>query len=162
MRYGGSQQSPEKFIIFHAPTKNDRSHGRFLLSSRAYFDADFNSSSVICFSTNSQQIIIRTLPNSKRRTYTSIKNRECVAHCAFEITLSRTITLTLLLVCSFSPRVHSIPRGPIFHEFSSSAEKAEYRKLSVFNRVDGFLSGDKVFTIFLISIIKPPWPMFLP
>ena len=35
MRYGGSQQSPEKFIIFHAPTKNDRSHGRFLLSSRA-------------------------------------------------------------------------------------------------------------------------------
>ena len=113
MRYGGSQQSPEKFIIFHAPTKNDRSHGRFLLSSRAYFDADFNSSSVICFSTNSQQIIIQTLPNSKRRKYTSIKNRECVAHCAFEITLSRTITLTLLLVCSFSPRVHSIPRGPL-------------------------------------------------
>ena len=113
MRYGGSQQSPEKFIIFHAPTKNDRSHGRFLLSSRAYFDADFNSSSVICFSTNSQQIIIRTLPNSKRRKYTSIKNRECVAHCAFEITLSQTITLTLLLVCSFSPRVHSIPRGPL-------------------------------------------------
>ena len=35
MRYGGSQQSPEKFIIFHAPTKNDRSHGRFLLPSRA-------------------------------------------------------------------------------------------------------------------------------
>ena len=114
MRYGGSQQSPEKFIIFHAPTKNDRSHGRFLLSSRAYFDADFNSSSVICFSTNSQQIIIRTLPNSKRRKYTSIKNRECVAHCAFEITLSRTITLTLLLVCSFSPRVHSIPAGAPF------------------------------------------------
>ena len=35
MRYGGSQQSPEKFIIFHTPTKNDRSHGRFLLSNRA-------------------------------------------------------------------------------------------------------------------------------
>ena len=35
-----------------------------------------------------------------------------VAHCTFEITLSGTITLTLLLVCAFSPRVHSIPRGP--------------------------------------------------
>ena len=33
-------------------------------------------------------------------------------HCAFEITLSWAITLTLLLVCAFSPRVHSIPRGP--------------------------------------------------
>ena len=32
---------------------------------------------------------------------------------AFEITLSRAITLTLLLVCAFSPRVHSIPRGPL-------------------------------------------------
>ena len=35
-----------------------------------------------------------------------------VAHCTFEITLSQAITLTLLLVCAFSPRVHSIPRGP--------------------------------------------------
>ena len=34
------------------------------------------------------------------------------AHCTFEITLSGTITLTLLFVCAFSPRVHSIPRGP--------------------------------------------------
>jgi len=32
---------------------------------------------------------------------------------AFEITLSQAITLTLLLVCAFSPRVHSIPRGPL-------------------------------------------------
>ncbi len=31
---------------------------------------------------------------------------------AFEITLSPAIMLALLLVCSFSPRVHSIPRGP--------------------------------------------------
>ena len=31
---------------------------------------------------------------------------------ALEITLSQAITLTLLLVCAFSPRVHSIPRGP--------------------------------------------------
>ena len=35
-----------------------------------------------------------------------------VAHFVFEITLSQAITLTLLLVCAFSPRVHSIPRGP--------------------------------------------------
>ena len=40
--------------------------------------------------------------------------RAHVALCAFEITLSRAITLTLLLVCAFSPRVHSIPRGPLF------------------------------------------------
>ena len=32
---------------------------------------------------------------------------------AFEITLSQAITLALLLVCAFSPRVHSIPRGPL-------------------------------------------------
>ena len=32
---------------------------------------------------------------------------------AFEITLSQAITLTLLLVYAFSPRVHSIPRGPL-------------------------------------------------
>ena len=35
-----------------------------------------------------------------------------VAHFASEIALSGAIILTLLLVCSFSPRVHSIPRGP--------------------------------------------------
>ena len=35
-----------------------------------------------------------------------------VAHCTFEITLLQAIMLTLLLVCSFSPRVHSIQRGP--------------------------------------------------
>ena len=131
MRYGGSQQSPEKFIIFHAPTKNDRSHGRFLLSSRAYFDADFNSSSVICFSTNSQQIIIRTLPKLKK-AHIIIKNRECVAHCAFEITLSQTITLTLLLVCSFSPRVHSIPRGPHFPRIF------KFRRKSRISQIIGF------------------------
>ena len=35
-----------------------------------------------------------------------------VAHFAFEVTLSLAIMLALLLVCSFAPRVHSIPRGP--------------------------------------------------
>ena len=37
-------------------------------------------------------------------------------NCAFEITLSQAIMLTLLLVCAFSPRVHSIPRGPHFNK----------------------------------------------
>ena len=45
-----------------------------------------------------------------------------VAHFVFEITLLHAIMLTLLLVCSFSPRVHSIPRGPriLLHENPSS------------------------------------------
>ena len=38
--------------------------------------------------------------------------RTRVAHCAFEITLLQTIMLTLLLVCSFSPKVQSIFWGP--------------------------------------------------
>ena len=36
-----------------------------------------------------------------------------VAHFAFEIALSGATMLSFLLVCSFSPRVHSIPRGPL-------------------------------------------------
>ena len=35
-------------------------------------------------------------------------------HCTFEIALSGATMLTLLLVCASSPRVHSIPRGPLF------------------------------------------------
>ena len=49
-------------------------------------------------------------------------SRVRVAHFVFEITLLHAIMLTLLLVCSFSPRVHSIPRGPriLLHEKPSS------------------------------------------
>ena len=43
-----------------------------------------------------------------------VPSGRCVAHFVFGITLSQAITLTLLLVCAFSPRVHSIPRGPRF------------------------------------------------
>ena len=45
-----------------------------------------------------------------------------VAHFSFKIALSGAIMLTLLLVCSFSPRVHSIPRGPriLLHRNPSS------------------------------------------
>ena len=53
-----------------------------------------------------------------------VRRRSCVrvAHFVFEITLLHAIMLTLLLVCSFSPRVHSIPRGPriLLHENHSS------------------------------------------
>ena len=38
--------------------------------------------------------------------------RTRVAHCTFEITLLQAIMLTLLLVCSFSPKVQSIFWGP--------------------------------------------------
>ena len=87
------------------------------------------------------------------------KCKSCGAHCAFEITLLQAIMLTLLLVCAFSPRVHSIPRGPLtlksqnfdeivffsagsekssvlgVHDFSGSAEKAKYRKIMTFYRI---------------------------
>ena len=62
-----------------------------------------------------------------------LRGRVRVANLVFEITLSQAITLTLLLVCSFSPRVHSIPRGPLtlksqnFDEivfFSAGSEKS--------------------------------------
>ena len=39
----------------------------------------------------------------------------CVAHCTFEIALSQAITLTLLLVCAFSPKVQKYLLGsPVF------------------------------------------------
>ena len=41
-----------------------------------------------------------------------LRRRVRGALCTFEIALSGTITLTLLFVCAFSPRVHSIPRVP--------------------------------------------------
>ena len=45
------------------------------------------------------------------------------AHCAFEITLLQAIMLTLLFVCAFSPRVHSIPRGPLFLKLTTKRHK---------------------------------------
>ena len=49
-----------------------------------------------------------------RQSYISAFSRSCVAHCTFEITLLQAIMLTLLLVCAFSPKVHSIFWGPLF------------------------------------------------
>ena len=50
------------------------------------------------------------------------KCKSCGAHCAFEITLLQTIMLTLLLVCAFSPRVQSIPRGPLIWQCLAMTE----------------------------------------
>ena len=44
--------------------------------------------------------------------YFNVWVSEPVAHCTFEITLLLAIMLTLLLVCSFSPKVQSIFWGP--------------------------------------------------
>ena len=68
----------------------------------------------------SAQYLVGTPKSIKRREFDGfltflgkfLRGRVHVAHFVFEIALSGTITLTLLLVCSFSPRVHSIPRGP--------------------------------------------------
>ena len=45
------------------------------------------------------------------------------AHCTFEIALSGATMLTLLLVCALSPRVHSIPRGPLFLKLTTKRHK---------------------------------------
>ena len=45
------------------------------------------------------------------------------AHCTFEIALSGATMLTLLFVCAFSPRVHSIPRGPPFLKLTTKRHK---------------------------------------
>ena len=45
------------------------------------------------------------------------------AHCTFEIALSLAAMLTLMLVCAFSPRVHSIPRGPLFLKLTTKRHK---------------------------------------
>ena len=37
----------------------------------------------------------------------------CVAHCTFEIALSQAITLTLMLVCAFSPKVQKYLLGSL-------------------------------------------------
>ena len=60
-----------------------------------------------------------------------LRGRVRGALCTFEIALSGTIPLTLLLVCSFPPRVHSIPRGPhLFLGFSEKLKKAHSLSLS--------------------------------
>ena len=54
------------------------------------------------------------------------------ANCAVEIALLQAIMLTLLLVCAFSPRVHSIPWGPHFNKLSAATGGRLYllRKLN--------------------------------
>ena len=50
-------------------------------------------------------------------------SRGVPGNCTFEITLLQAIMLTLLLVCAFSPRVHSIPWGPLFLKLTTKRHK---------------------------------------
>ena len=55
------------------------------------------------------------------------------AHCTFKIVLSGAAMLTLMLVCAFFPRVHSIPMGPrleVFRNDKSALHGSEQRALS--------------------------------
>ena len=97
---------------------------------------------------------------------------QLVAHFTFEIALSGAIMLTLLLVCAFSPRVHSIPRGPLpiksqnFDEivfFSAGSEKSSVlwrtrffgfrRKSKISQNYDFLICLAKTFPIFPKSCI---------
>ena len=58
------------------------------------------------------------------------------AHCTFEITLSGTITLTLLLVCAFSPKVQKYLLGSPLTDFRVPPKKqniANYRRFLCFD-----------------------------
>ena len=57
-----------------------------------------------------------------------------VAHCTFEITLLQAIMITLLLVCSFSPKVQSIFWGPRICLGALSLNKAMLRQILILRR----------------------------
>ena len=61
--------------------------------------------------------------------------RTRVAHCTFEITLLQTIMLTLLLVCSFSPKVQSIFWGPRICDIALLLNKAMLRQILILRLV---------------------------
>ena len=64
-----------------------------------------------------------------------------VAHFAFEIALSGATMLTLLLVCSFSPRVHSIPRGPRYIDCTESLFAEKERSVVALQQTSLLLRG---------------------
>ena len=68
----------------------------------------------------------------------------CGANCAFEITLSGTITLTLLLVCAFSPKVQSIFWGP--HNGMSRNDIKCFARMAKTTLKSCAFFGDDVFT----------------
>ena len=67
--------------------------------------------------------------------YFNVWYRTRVAHCTFEITLLQTIMLTLLLVCSFSPKVQSIFWGPLICYSALSLNKAMLRQILILRLV---------------------------
>ena len=66
--------------------------------------------------------------------YFNVWVSEPVAHCTFEITLLQAIMLTLLLVCSFSPKVQSIFWGPRICDSALSLNKAMLRQILILRR----------------------------
>ena len=71
-------------------------------------------------------------------------------HCAFEITLSWAITLTLLLVCAFSPRVHSIPWGPRYYALAFELHKLCGHEHQQSGNAASFLAENEKKTIFIV------------
>jgi hypothetical protein len=66
-----------------------------------------------------------------------------VAHCTFEITLSGTITLTLLLVCAFSPKVQKYLLGSPLTDFQvlgKTQKGANYVANLAFDQTNSFHS----------------------
>ena len=66
--------------------------------------------------------------------YFNVWYRTRVAHCTFEITLLQAIMLTLLFVCSFSPKVQSIFWGPRICDSALSLNKAMLRQILILRR----------------------------
>ena len=195
MRYGGSQQSPEKFIIFHASHKKrpfPRSffvvkscNARFVVVKHLYSFPSVRSTMSLRaqrvnlpkgtphYKTHARYFctcvekkahtskrvsiiapppIMRFQKCSVRRTEgTPYKNDDAMflpvgksdAPMARCVPLSRCELKLSLRAEKQVPREHTVSRGvPVSHELSGSWKNSKRRKLSVFNRVDGFLSGN--------------------
>ena len=73
---------------------------------------------------------------------------------AFEITLSQVITLTLLLVCAFSPKVQKYLLGSpfltIFQVLPKKQNIANYRR---FNKIKAALCSAALCVIFYVLLI---------
>ncbi len=110
MRYGGSQQSPEKFIIFHAPTKNDRSHGRFLLSSRA-LPGDSHVALLLRMTeyfvrNRIKECLLRKIAKLRNSLFSSVQRTLC--HCERSVAISRKGHLIKAMIRCFCPLTNLI------------------------------------------------------
>ena len=148
MRYGGSQQSPEKFIIFHT------SHKKRPFPRSFYIVKSCNARFVVVKHLYSFPSVRSTMSLRAQRGNlpegTPYKNDDAMflpvgksdAPMARCVPLSRCELKLSLRAEKQVPREHTVSRGvPVSHELSGSWKNSKRRKLSVFNRVDGFLSG---------------------